>query len=107
MAIGAWLEARDTQRRIRFEPLAHEADRMHQLMAFINTGFTGAFSPLWAAMEMNPLDPIAQDVLRRWGREAVIERHDRLEEMVGSSRFLVADHPNPGRRAHRRSCAMA
>ena len=52
LAIAAWLEARDTERRISFDPLSREADRMHQLMAFINTGFTGVFGPLWAAMEM-------------------------------------------------------
>jgi glutathione S-transferase len=57
MAIAAYLEARDTERRISFDPRSAEADRMHQLMAFLNTGFTGAFSPLWAALEMEPPDP--------------------------------------------------
>lgn len=93
MAIAAWLEARDTNRRISFDPLSREADRMHQLMAFINTGFTGAFSPLWAAMEMEPPNPAMQMALKEWGREGVIERHNRLEEMIGDTRFLVADHP--------------
>ena len=93
MAIAAWFEARDSQRRISFEPRSAEADRMHQLMAFVNTGFTGAFSPLWAAMEMNPPDPALQAALRRFGREAVIERHDKLEAMIGSSDYLVGDRP--------------
>ena len=57
MAIAAWLEARDGERRISFDPLSREADRMHQLLAFVNTGFTAAFGPLWAAMEMEPPDP--------------------------------------------------
>ena len=34
-----------------------------------------------------------QTALREWGRDGVIERHDRLEEMIGDSRFLIADHP--------------
>lgn len=93
MAIAAWLEARDTERRISFEPLSPQADRMHQLMAFINTGFTGAFSPLWVAMEMRPPNPVMQSALRTWGRERVIERHDRLEEMLGDTPYLVGDHP--------------
>lgn len=93
MAIAAWLEARDTERRISFDPLSHEADRMHQLMAFINTGFTGAFGPLWAAMEMQPPNPTMQTALQKWGSEGVIERHDRLEEMIGNTRFLIGDHP--------------
>ena len=60
MAIAAWLEARDTERRISFDPRTPEADRMQQLMAFINTGFTGAFGPLWVALEMAPQDPEIQ-----------------------------------------------
>lgn len=93
MAIASWLEARDKERRISFEPLSREADRMHQLMAFINTGFTGAFSPLWAAMEMEPPNPIMQSTLKEWGRKGVIERHDRLEEMIGDTPFLIGDRP--------------
>ncbi|MCR4264782.1 glutathione S-transferase family protein [Nitratireductor sp. ZSWI3] len=93
MAIAAWLEARDTKRRVSFDPLSREAERMHQLMAFINTGFTGAFGPLWAAMEMQPPNPAMQSALREWGSESVIERHDRLEEMIGDTRFLIADQP--------------
>jgi glutathione S-transferase len=78
MAIAAWIEARDAERRISFDPLSRNSDRMHQLMAFVNTGFTGAFSPLWAAMEIEPPNPPMQSVLRDWGRDAVIERHGKL-----------------------------
>lgn len=93
MAIAAWLEARDAERRISFDPLSPEADRMHQLMAFVNTGFTGSFGPLWAAMEMETPDPAMQSALRQWGRESVIERHERIEEMIGKSAFLVGERP--------------
>ncbi|WGF88152.1 glutathione S-transferase family protein [Marinivivus vitaminiproducens] len=93
MAIAAWLAARDAGRRVSFDPLSSEADRMRQLIAFVNTGFTGAFSPLWAALEMEAPDPALQAALRTWGRASVIERHDRLEEMIGDGRFLVADRP--------------
>lgn len=93
MAIAAWLEARDDERRISFHPLSREADRMHQFMAFINTGFTGAFGPLWAAMEMQQTTPTMLSALKALGNDGVIERHDRLEEMIGDTRFLVADHP--------------
>lgn len=93
MAIAAWLEARDTERRISFDPRSPEADRMHQLMAFVNTGFTGAFGPLWAALEMEEPDPELQAHLRKFGREGVIERHDKLEAMIGDTPFLVGDRP--------------
>ena len=93
MAIASWLEARDDERRVGFDPRSREADRMHQLMAFVNTGFTGAFSPLWAAMEMQPPNPAMQAALREWGREAVIERHDKLEAMIGDDAYLAGDRP--------------
>lgn len=93
MAIALWLAARDSDKRISFDPMTPEADRLHQIMAFLNTGFTGAFSPLWTALEMEMDDPAEKALLRRIGSEAVIERHDRLEEMIGETEFLVADHP--------------
>lgn len=93
MAIALWLAARDTDRRISFDLLSPQSDRMHQLMAFINTGLTAAFGPLWAAFEMEADDPATKAVLRDFGREAVIERHDRLEEMIGESPCLTGDHP--------------
>lgn len=91
MAIAAYLEARDTERRISFDPLSLEADRMHQLMGFLNTGFTGAFGPLWVALELPEPDPDFEAALRRFGRERVIERHDRLEEMLDGGNWLVGD----------------
>lgn len=93
MAIAAWLEARDENRRISFASLSREADRMHQFLAFVNTGFTGAFSPLWAAMEMDVPNAAMEVALREWGRDSVIERHDKLEGMVGESTFLVGERP--------------
>ena len=93
MAIAAWLEARDTERRISFDPRSPEADRMHQLMAFLNTGFTGAFTPLWVALEMSEPEPEFQEALRRQGRQGVIDRHDKLEAMLDDTPFLVGDRP--------------
>jgi glutathione S-transferase len=93
MAIAAWIEARDHERRISFDPLSPQADRMHQLMGFINTGFTASFTPLWAALELEPPDPDLQATLRRWAPAKVIERHDRLEEMAGDGPFLMGDKP--------------
>lgn len=93
LAIAHWLAARDTAHRISFAPGSSESLRMHQLMAFINTSFTGAFSPLWMAME-NPSTPEdAKQVLQRYGRDAVALRHQQLEAMVGSGPYLVGERP--------------
>ncbi|MER8420013.1 glutathione S-transferase family protein [Mesorhizobium sp. M0166] len=91
MAIAAWLEARDTQRRISFEPRSPEADRMHQLMAFVNTGFTTAFTPLWAAYEMESAEPLLLTTLRDFGRKIVANRHYQLEAMIADTEFLIGD----------------
>ncbi|PDQ18606.1 glutathione S-transferase [Mesorhizobium sanjuanii] len=91
MAIAAWLEARDGERRVSFDPSSPEADRMHQLMAFVNTGFTAAFSPLWVAFEMTADEPALKAILCDFGRKAVTERHDKLEAMIAETDFLVGD----------------
>jgi glutathione S-transferase len=93
MAIARWLLARDVERRISFDDAA-ETDRMHQLMGFINTGFTGAFSPLWSALEMKQADPAYRETLRDYGRRTVAKRHAQLEAMIGNTPFLVGQRPS-------------
>ncbi|MCK1361317.1 glutathione S-transferase family protein [Bradyrhizobium sp. 199] len=93
MAIASWLESRDVERRISFDPLSPQADRMHQLMAFVNTGFTAAFSPLWAALEGKAMEPATKAALRDFGTAKVIERHDKLEQLIEGTRFLLGDRP--------------
>lgn len=93
MAIARWLEGRDTDRRISFAPRSAEEGRMLQLMAFVNTGFTAAFTPLWMALELETPDPAYHDALRRLGSELVIKRHDQLEAMIGDTPFLLGDRP--------------
>jgi glutathione S-transferase len=93
MAIALWLEHRDLQRRISFEPGSPQADRMHQLMAFLNTGFTGAFSPLWVALEAEDAPEGEREILRAYGRKAVANRHAKLEAMIGTTPYLIGDRP--------------
>jgi len=94
LAITAWLEARDRTHRLGFAPGSPEADRMHQLMAFVNTGFTAAFSPLWFAMEARDLDRELAASLRKLAAARVIDRHDRLEEMISAEPYLVGSRPS-------------
>jgi glutathione S-transferase len=93
MAIALWLEARDTDRRISFAPGGEDADRLHQLVAFLNTGFTGAFSPYWVALELAKPDPAYQTALRRFGRDQVNDRRRKLEAMMGDTAYLLGDRP--------------
>lgn len=91
MAIAGWLADRDAERRISFDPGTSEADRMRQLMAYVNTGFTAAFSPLWFAMENPGEDKAFLEQLALYGRRSVTERHRKLEAMIGDDDFLVGD----------------
>lgn len=93
LAIAHWLAARDTARRISFANGTAESLRMHQLMAFLNSSFTGAFSPLWTAMESQDATPQVKQVLQDTGRQAVAHRHAQLEQMVGPGPYLVGDRP--------------
>ena len=74
MAIAHWLCARDTTHRISFASLTAQQDRLVQLAAYINTGFTGAFGPLWTAMELPEPDPHYERHLKRLGVAEVIDR---------------------------------
>lgn len=93
MAIALWLEARDPDRRISFEPGTPEADRLHQYVAFLNTGFTGAFVPMWVALEAEGVTEEYREALRKFGRSFVAERHEQLEAMIGDSDYLLGDKP--------------
>lgn len=93
MAIALWLEARDTERRISFEPGTPEADRLHQYVAFLNTSFTGAFYPLWVALEAEDATEGEKETLRKFGRSFVAKRHEQLEAMIGDSDYLLGDRP--------------
>jgi glutathione S-transferase len=93
MAIALWLEARDTERRISFEPGTPEADRMHQFVAFLNTAFTGAFTPLWVALEAEDATEDEKETLRKFGRSFVAKRHEQLEAMIGDGDYLLGNRP--------------
>lgn len=93
MAIALWLEARDAERRISFEPGTPEADRLHQYVAFLNTGFTGAFYPMWVALEAEDATEGEKETLRKFGRSFVAKRHEQLEAMIGDSDYLLGNRP--------------
>ena len=65
---------------------------MHQLMGFLNTGFTGAFGPLWAALEAADAEPdigsVAPDSA---GRPSPSGR--KLEALIGDRPYLVGNRP--------------
>ena len=93
MAILRWIEQRDTERRVSFAPDSAETVRLQQFAAFLNTGFTAAFTPYWMALELEEPEPAYQESMRRLGRTLVNDRHRKLEAMIGDSSYLLGDRP--------------
>lgn len=93
LAIAAWLEARDIERRISFAPGSREADLMRQHLAFLNTGFTGAFTGYWMAMEAEDAPAADREAWRRLARQLVNDRHRKLEALIADTPYLLGARP--------------
>jgi glutathione S-transferase len=65
-----------------------EFDRLNQRLAFLNTTFFSAFSPLWRAYEMEENPPV-QTMLRNLGRSLVAKAHAQLDAMLANQEWLV------------------
>lgn len=82
------IAARGLQQGLGFPPGSLEHDRLNQMLAFLNTTFFSAFSPLWKAYEMAENPPV-QEVLRQVGREEVAKAHRHLEAMLEGRDWLA------------------
>ena len=82
------IAARDLKQGYGFPQGTLEHDRLNQILAFLNTTFFSAFSPLWKAYEMEENPPV-QDVLRAVGREEVAKAHRHLEAMLEGHDWLA------------------
>ena len=67
-----------------------EFDRLNQRLAFLNTTFFSAFSPLWQAYEMEENPPV-QNLLRELGRTQVAKAHAHLDAMLAKQQWLVGN----------------
>jgi len=91
LAIARWIEDRDEARRVSFLPGSADALRMWEIAAFLNTGFTGAFVPFWAAMEAPHFTDEQRGFLRLFGSGLVRKRHAQLEAMLGDGPWLMGE----------------
>jgi len=65
-------------------------DRRNEMLAFLNTTFFEAFTPLWHVMEHGSTGSEAE-VLRAYGRAKVAKAHDQLEAMLGDGGWLLGE----------------
>lgn len=90
MAILGHIAAKSVDRGLGFEPGSAEDDRLKQMLAFLNTSFFNAFSPLWHTIE-HPLAEGEKSALRGYGIAKVERAHADLEMLLGDKPWLTGD----------------
>jgi glutathione S-transferase len=65
-------------------------DRLNQTLAFLNTSFFNAFSPLWHTVE-HDLPAPQKEALRSYGTAKVIKAHADLDRMLGGNEWLLGE----------------
>jgi glutathione S-transferase len=86
-AILQHLAARGLTQGLGFAQGTAEYDRLNQVLSYLNTSFFSAFSPLWAAYEMEDNPPV-QEMLRALGRKEVAKVHAHVEAMLAGREWL-------------------
>ncbi|WP_117195312.1 glutathione S-transferase family protein [Rhizobium terrae] len=90
MAILNHIAARTVAKGWGFEPKSEKFDRLNQMLAFLNTSFFNAFSPLWHVVE-HELEASAKEVIRAYGIAKVEKAHAQLETLLGGRDWLVGE----------------
>lgn len=90
MAILNHLGARGLGTGLAFAQGTRDFDRLNQMLAFLNTTFFNAFSPLWHALEHGS-EGTEKRVLTDYGRGKVVRAHAVLEQMLGDRPWLLGD----------------
>lgn len=90
MAILGHIAAKTVSKGLGFEAGSPDDDRLKQMLAFLNTSFFNAFSPLWYTIE-HQLAPDAKQALRDYGIGKVERAHAHLETLLDGKPWLLGD----------------
>ena len=90
MAILGHIAAKTVGKGLGFEPGSPDDDRLKQMLAFLNTSFFNAFSPLWYTIE-HDLTDTAKAALCDYGIAKVERAHAHLEKLIGNKEWLIGD----------------
>ena len=90
MAILNHIGARGIEQGLGFPQGSPEFDRLNQALAFLNTSFFNAFTPLWYTLE-HAVEAAERQALTAFGRALVAKTHGQLEAMLGDRQWLVGD----------------
>lgn len=92
MAILNHIGAGAIDQGIAFRQGTKEFDRLNQMLAFLNTTFFNAYSPLWHALE-HADEGREKATLVAYGNGKVAKAHADLELLLGDRKWLSGDHP--------------
>lgn len=90
MAILNHIAARSVENGFGFDPKSEKFDRLNQMLAFLNTSFFNAFTPLWHTVE-HELEPEAKQALRAFGIAKVEKVHAQLEKLLDGRKWLLGE----------------
>lgn len=90
MAILNHIGAHAVASGIAFEQGSREFDELNRMLAFLNTTFFNAFSPLWHVLE-HEVDAATKAALTEYGRAKVERAHAELERMLGDKPWLLGE----------------
>lgn len=87
-AILNHIASRGIEKGLGFTQGSPEFDHLNQAIAYLNTGFFSAFTPLWVAYERS-FSEEQREFLRTLGRRAVAKAHAELEVMLDGRDWLI------------------
>lgn len=90
LAILNHIAARGIGRQLGYRQGSRDFDRLNQMLAYLNTSFFSAFSPLWYALEYLEDGP-EREALRAYGRDCVHKAHQTLESLLGQGPWLLGE----------------
>jgi glutathione S-transferase len=93
MAILNHIGARAIDSGLGFAQGTAEFDRLNQMLAYLNTSFFNAFSPLWHAFE-HALEPEEKQALRAYGTARIEKAHRTLEAVLDGREWLLGKGPS-------------
>jgi glutathione S-transferase len=91
MAILNHLGARGVDTGLSFAQGSADFDRLNQMLAYLNTTFFKAFSPLWHVVEHDELPEAEKQALRAYGARMLRSSHAGLQAMLGEKEWLLGD----------------
>lgn len=91
LAILQHLAARDRDSGLGFPQGSRQLDRLNEMLAYLNTDFFYAFSPLWTLYEAQGLSREQAALLRERGEKGVRQQCAHLNQLLADRQWLLGE----------------